>query len=440
MKISDNFTFKKLLMFALPSILMMVFTSIYSIVDGFFVSNFVGQTQFASLNLIMPVLMILGSVGFMVGSGGSALISKTFGEGDEKKANQIFSLIIYFSIIVGIILAILAICFIKPIAILLGAEGDMVEYASKYATIILISLPFYILQYSFQVLLVTANKPQIGLFVTILAGVTNMIMDALLVAVFNLGLEGAALATMLSQMVGGIIPLIYFIFNKKGILHLGKTKFNLDWLLKVCGNGSSEFISNISMSIVGIVFNLQLMKYYGEFGVSAYGVYMYVGMIFLAIFIGYSSGVAPIIGFNYGANNTDNLKSLYKKSLLVIGITSVLMTLLGILFAKPLSLIFVSYDLELLDLTVYAMKLGSISFAFTGITIFASSFFTSLNDGLISALISSIRTLICQLIAIIVLPIIFKGEGIWYSIFISEIIASMVSIYFLISQKKKYNY
>lgn len=440
MKISDNFTFKKLLMFALPSILMMVFTSIYSIVDGFFVSNFVGQTQFASLNLIMPVLMILGSIGFMVGSGGSALISKTFGEGDEKKANEIFSLIIYFAIIVGIILAAIAICFIKPIAILLGAEGDMIEYASNYATIILLSLPFYILQYSFQTLLVTANKPQIGLFVTILAGVTNMVMDALLVAVFKLGLEGAALATMLSQMVGGVIPLLYFIFNKKGILHLGKTKFNLKWLLKVCGNGSSEFISNVSMSIVGIVFNLQLMKYYGQFGVSAYGVYMYVGMIFLAIFIGYSSGVAPVIGFNYGAKNTQNLKSLFKKSLLVIGVTSVLMTALGILCAKPLSLIFVSYDLELLDLTVYAMKLGSISFAFTGITIFASSFFTSLNDGLVSALISFIRTLICQLVAIIVLPIIFKGEGIWYSIFISEILASGVSIYFLISQKKKYQY
>lgn len=440
MKISDNFTFKKLLMFALPSILMMVFTSIYSIVDGFFVSNFVGQTQFASLNLIMPVLMILGSIGFMVGSGGSALISKTFGEGDEKKANEIFSLIIYFAIIVGIILAAVAICFIKPIAILLGAEGDMIEYASNYATIILLSLPFYILQYSFQTLLVTANKPQIGLFVTILAGVTNMVMDALLVAVFKLGLEGAALATMLSQMVGGVIPLLYFIFNKKGILHLGKTKFNLKWLLKVCGNGSSEFISNVSMSIVGIVFNLQLMKYYGQFGVSAYGVYMYVGMIFLAIFIGYSSGVAPVIGFNYGAKNTQNLKSLFKKSLLVIGVTSVLMTALGILCAKPLSLIFVSCDLELLDLTVYAMKLGSISFAFTGITIFASSFFTSLNDGLVSALISFIRTLICQLVAIIVLPIIFKGEGIWYSIFISEILASGVSIYFLISQKKKYQY
>lgn len=439
-QLSDHFTYKKLLRFTLPSIVMMIFTSIYGVVDGFFVSNFVGKTPFAAVNFIMPFLMILGAVGFMFGTGGSALIAKTMGEGAPDKAKQLFSLFIYVSAACGVLIAILGIIFIRPIATLLGAEETMLEDCVTYGRIILLALPAYILQYEFQSFFATAQKPQLGLAVTVAAGVTNMLLDALFVTVFQFGLVGAAAATAVSQCVGGIIPLIYFCRPNSSLLRLTKTTFNGKALLKACTNGSSELMSNISMSIVSMLYNVQLIKYAGEDGVAAYGVLMYVNMIFLAAFIGYSVGTAPIIGYHYGAENHSELKSLLKKSLMIIILFSVSMLAAAEILAKPLATIFVGYDESLLHLTLHGFLIFSFSFLFAGITIYGSSFFTALNNGLVSALISFLRTLVFQIAAVLIFPLIWEINGIWFSIVAAELMAAIVTALFLIFNKSKYQY
>lgn len=439
-QLSNHFTYKKLLRFTLPSVVMMIFTSIYGVVDGFFVSNFVGKTPFAAVNFIMPFLMILGSVGFMFGTGGSALIAKTMGEGDHEKAKRLFSMIVYVSAACGIVIAALGFVFIRPIAALLGAKDTMLDDCVTYGRIILLALPAYILQYEFQSFFVTAEKPQLGLAVTVAAGVTNIALDALLVAVFPLGLSGAAAATALSQCVGGIVPLIYFFRPNPGRLRLGRAKYDGKALLKTCTNGSSELMSNISMSVVSMLYNVQLMKYAGEDGVAAYGVLMYVNMIFLAAFIGYSVGTAPVIGYHYGAGNHEELKSLLKKSLTLIGIVSVVMLIAAELLAKPLAMVFVGYDEGLLALTLRGFVIYSFSFLFAGIAVFGSSFFTALNNGLVSALISFLRTLVFQVAAVLIFPLIWEIDGIWISIVAAELMAAVVTFLFLLGKRKKYHY
>lgn len=439
-QLSEHFSYKKLLRFTLPSIIMMIFTSIYSVVDGFFVSNFAGKTPFAAVNFIMPFLMILGAFGFMFGTGGSALISKTMGEGDKERAKRLFSLFIYVSAGCGVVVAAAGIIFIRPVAAFLGAEGTMLDDCVRYGRIILIALPAYMLQFEFQSFFVTAEKPHLGLGVTIAAGVTNMILDALLVAVFSLGLVGAAAATAISQCVGGIIPLIYFLCPNSSTLRLTRTKFDGKALFKACTNGVSELMSNISMSIVGMHYNMQLIKYAGENGVAAYGVLMYVNFIFLAAFIGYSVGTAPIIGYNYGSGNQNELKNLLKKSLWFIGIFSVVMVAAAEGLARPLASMFVGYDSELFEMTLRGFIIYSFSFLFSGIAIFGSSFFTALNDGLISALISFLRTLVFQAAAVLFFPLIWGIDGIWMSIVAAELMAVGVTVMFLLTKRKKYHY
>ena len=439
-QLSDHFTYKKLLHFTLPSIFMMIFTSIYGVVDGFFVSNFVGKTSFAAVNFIMPFLMILGAVGFMFGTGGSALISKTMGEGDDKKAQSLFSLFIYVSIICGIIIAALGIAFLRPVAVLLGAQDTMLKDCIIYGKIILLALPAFLLQYEFQSFFVTAGKPQLGLIVTIASGVTNMVLDALLVAVFSLGLPGAAAATAFSQVVGGVIPLLYFFRPNSSLLRLTKAKYDGQAILKACTNGSSELMSNISMSLVSMLYNAQLIAYAGEDGVAAYGVLMYVNMIFLAAFIGYSVGTAPVIGYHYGAENHRELKSLLKKSLNIIGILSVAMLIAAEVLARPLAAVYIGYDPDLLNLTLRGFVIFSFSFLFAGIAIYGSSFFTALNNGLVSALISFLRTMVFQIAAVLIFPLIWGLDGIWGSIVIAELMAALVTILFLMGMKKKYHY
>ena len=439
-QLSDHFTYKKLLRFTLPSIIMMVFTSIYGVVDGFFVSNYVGKTSFAAVNFIMPFLMILGAVGFMFGTGGSALIAKTMGEGNSDKAKRLFSLFVYVSAACGVIIAVLGIIFIRPIAAFLGAEGSMLDNCVIYGRIILVALPAYMLQYEFQSFFVTAEKPQLGLVVTIMAGVTNMVLDALLVAVFPFGLEGAAAATAISQCVGGIVPLIYFCRPNSSLLRLTKTGFDGKALRKACTNGSSELMSNISMSVVSMLYNVQLIKYAGEDGIAAYGVLMYVNMIFLAAFIGYSVGTAPVIGYHYGAGNHIELKSLLKKSITIIGIFSVIMFIAAEVLAKPLAKIFVGYDQALLEMTLRGFVIYSFAFLFAGIAIYGSAFFTALNDGLISALISFLRTLLFQVAAVLIFPLFWGIDGIWFSIVEAELMAAFVTVLFILGKKKKYHY
>lgn len=439
-QLSDHFTYKKLFLFTMPPIMMMIFTSIYSVVDGYFVSNYIGKTPFAALNLIYPFIMIMSSIGFMFGAGGSALIAKSLGQKQPQKANMQFSLIVYTSIVLAVILSIVGIILIRPIASLLGAQGEMVDLCVLYGTIILIALPFFVLQFEFQSLFITAEKPKLGLWTTVASGVTNMVLDWLFIAIFDWGLAGAAIATALAQFIGGVVPLIYFGRKNTSLLKLSSTLFDCRTLIKTFTNGSSELMSNLSMSLVCMLYNIQLLKYAGENGVSAYGVLMYVSMIFIAIFIGYSVGTAPVISFHFGAKNYKELKNLLKKSTLIIAISSVLMVILGEVLAKPLSLLFVGYDKELLELTQRSFVIYSFSFLFAGFAIFGSSFFTALNDGLTSAVISFLRTLVFQVAAIMVLPLIFDTDGIWYSLIVAEVLAVAVTVLFLFLKRKKYKY
>lgn len=440
MQLSGHFGFRRLLKYTVPSIIMMIFTSVYGVVDGFFVSNYTGKTSFAAVNFIMPVLMVLGCVGFMFGTGGSAVISKTMGEGDRKKANEIFTFIVIASAVLGTALAVIGMFVLKPLAVLFGADGRLLADSVFYGKIILAALPFYVLQFEFQCLFATAGKPKLGLFVTAAAGIANMVLDALFVAVLKWGLGGAAAATAISQLLGGIIPVIYFARKNTSLLRFVKFRFDGKVLFKTCTNGSSELMSNISMSVVSMLYNVQLMKYAGENGVAAYGVLMYVSMIFQAVFIGYSVGSAPIIGYNYGAQNHSELKGLLKNGFLFIGICAVFMFAAGELLSRPLSLMFVGYDEELLDMTAHAFSIFSFSFLLSGFSIFGSSYFTALNDGLTSALISFLRTLVFQIAAVLLFPIIFDLDGIWFSIVAAEIMSVTVTMLFLILKRKNYGY
>ncbi len=439
-QLSDHFTYSKLLRFTFPSIVMMVFTSIYGVVDGIFVSNFVGKTAFAAVNLIYPLLMILSSIGFMFGTGGGALIGKTLGERRPEKANQIFSLIIYVSFLCGIVLSVLGLLFVRPIAQLLGAEGQLLADSVLYARVFLIGMPAGLLQFEFQSLFATANKPKLGLYFTVAAGLTNMALDALFVGAFHWGLVGAAAATVLSQCVGGIFPLFYFARENGSLLRLVKTHFDGRALLQTCSNGFSELLNNISMSIVSILYNFQLLKYAGEDGIAAYGVLMYVNFVFISMFIGYVVGTAPIISYHYGAQNHAELHGLLKKSIVILGITSFAMFVSAELLAKPLASIFVSYDAALLDMTLRAFLIYSFSFLFSGLGIMGSSFFTALNNGMVSALLSFLRTVVFQVTAVLVFPIFLQLDGIWLSIVFAECAAMIATFVTLIVKRKKYHY
>lgn len=441
-KLSDHFTYLRLLRFTLPSIAMMIFTSIYGVVDGFFVSNFAGKTPFAAVNLIMPVLMVVATVGFMFGTGGTALVAKVLGEGDRERANRYFSLFTYVSFGLGVLFSLVGFVLIRPISRLLGANGELLEACVLYGRINLLATPFFILQLLFQSFFITAEKPQLGLIVTISSGLTNMVLDAVLVILLPQPhkLAGAAIATAMSQAVGGLVPLFYFFRKNSSLLRLGKTRYEGNAIARACLNGSSEFMSNVSMSLVGTLYNLQLMHYAGENGVAAYGVMMYVSMIFSAAFIGYSIGTAPVVGFHYGAQNHRELKSLLRKSLVLIASFSVCMVAAAEILSRPLSRFFVGYDRELMELTVQGFQIFSLSFLFMGFAVFASGFFTALNDGLTSALISFLRTLVFQICAVLILPQILGIDGIWISIVAAEAMAVILGTVFLVVKRKKYHY
>ena len=439
-QLSDHFTYQKLLKFTFPSIMMMIFTSIYGVVDGFFVSNFVGKTPFAALNFIFPFIMLLSAVGFMFGAGGSALVAKNMGEGKMELANRRFSLLVYFTIASGIVIAVLGILFVRPVAAWLGAEGELLEYCVLYGRILLAAMPAFMLQTEFQTFFVTAEKPELGFKITVAAGIANMVLDWLLVAVFPFGLAGAAWATALSQVVGGILPLIYFVRPNDSLLHLGSASFDGFALWRTCTNGVSELVSNISMSLVGLLFNVQLMAYAGENGVAAYGVIMYIDFIFLAAFIGYAMGTAPVISYHFGAENHAELKSLLRKSMMILLVASVGMFVFAEAAARPLALIFASYDPTLLDITVHGFRIYSISFLFVGFTIFGSSFFTALNNGLVSAIISFVRTMVFEVVLVLALPVLWDIDGIWWAVVIARGLSILLTFGFILGNRKKYQY
>lgn len=438
--LSDHFTYRKLLKFVAPSAVMMMFTSIYGVVDGLFVSNYVGKVPFAAINLVMPFIMILGGIGFMIGTGGSALVSKTLGEGDRKKANRYFTMMIYLSLICGAAASVIGFVFIRPISYLLGATDTMIGDCVEYGRMIFLFTTAFMMQNVFQSFLVTAEKPRLGLLATVGAGVTNMALDAWFIVGLGWGVKGAALATGISQTVGGILPLIYFLRPNSSLLKITRTKLEGRPVFLAVTNGSSELMSNISASVVSMIYNFQLMKFAGEDGVAAYGVLMYVQFVFIALFIGYAIGSAPIIGYHYGAINHSELKNMLKKSIIIMSISGVIMTLFAQALALPIAKVFVGYDEGLFDMTVHAFRVFSFSFILAGINIFASSFFTALNNGAVSAAISFLRTLIFQSTAVIVLPMIWELDGIWLSITVAEVFALIISVTFLAAKRKKYNY
>lgn len=438
--LSDHFTYRKLLSFVLPSIVMMVFTSIYGVVDGLFVSNYAGKTAFAAINLVMPFIMVLGGMGFMIGTGGTALVAKVLGEGEKEEANRYFSMMVLVTLLLGVALSVVGVIFMRPVSRLLGATEAMMDDCVLYGRIVIAFTFTFMLQNVFQSFLIVAEKPKLGLGVTVAAGVTNMVLDALFVGGFGWGIAGAAVATGLSQCVGGILPLIYFLRPNNSLLRLCKTRLELRPILKACGNGSSELMSNISSSFVSMLYNFQLMRFAGEDGVSAYGVLMYVQFIFVAIYVGYAVGSAPIVGFHYGAKNHDELKNLLRKSTLLMASSGVVLTILAMVLAGPLAKIFVGYDQGLYDLTRHAFRVFAYSFLLAGFNIFASSFFTALNNGVVSAAISFLRTLIFQTASVLLLPLVLGVDGIWWAIFAAEVFASLISVAFLFAKRERYHY
>lgn len=439
-KLSDHFTYSKLLRFVFPSIIMMIFTSIYGVVDGLFVSNFAGKTAFASINLVMPFVMILGGIGFMIGTGGTALVSKVLGEGKKEKANKIFTMMIIFTLLLGTLLSVIGVVSMPWVADFLGATEEMMADCILYGKIVTGFTVAFMLQNVFQSFLIAAEKPKLGLLATVLAGVTNMALDAIFIIVFKWGVAGAAIATGLSQCVGGIFPLIYFSRDNSSLLQLTKTKLEIKPILNACGNGSSELMSNISLSVVSMIYNFQLMKYVGEDGVSAYGVLMYVQFIFVAIYIGYAIGCAPITGYHFGAQNHGELKNMLRKSAFLSAISGVVLTILAIVLSSPLAKLFVGYDEELYELTRHAFSLFAYSFLLAGFNIFTSSFFTALNNGAVSAAISFMRTLIFQTSSVLILPIFLGVDGIWWAITVAEVFAFILSLIFLFAKREKYHY
>ena len=439
-RLSDHFTYSKLLRFTLPSIVMMVFTSIYGVVDGLFVSNFVGKTAFASVNLVMPFVMILGGMGFMIGTGGTALVSKILGQGDPDTANRTFSMMVLFTLALGIVLSAAGIVFMRPVSRFLGATDAMMDDCVLYGRIVTGFTFAFMLQNVFQSFFIAAEKPKLGLKVTVAAGLANMVLDALFIAVFKWGVAGAAIATGLSQCVGGVLPLVYFLRPNSSLLRLSPTRLRLRPILAACGNGSSELMSNISSSVVSMLYNFQLMRLAGENGVSAYGVLMYVQFIFISIYIGYSIGCAPVVSYHFGAQNHGELKNLLGKSVLLMGCTGVALTALAMALADPLSRLFVGYDAGLFALTSHAFRLFAWSFLLAGFNIYASGFFTALNNGGISAAISFLRTLVFQSASVLILPIFLDVDGIWWAITVAEVFAFLISVTFLLAKRGKYHY
>ena len=439
-QLSDHFTYGRLIRFVVPSIAMMLFTSVYGVVDGLFISNFVGKTPFAAVNLIMPFAMILGSFGFMLGTGGSALVAKTLGEGKRELANQIFSLLVAAALVLGTGLTVISFFVMDDISRLLGAEGEMLSYCVTYGRILLFALPAFLLQNVFQSLLIAAEKPQMGLIVTVLAGVTNMILDGLFIAIFQWGVVGAALATGISQCIGGAIPFFYFLRNNDSLLRLTKPKFMGKQLWKACTNGISELVSNVSMSLVSMLYNFQLMKIAGENGVAAYGVIMYVNFIFIAVYLGYAFGTAPIVSFHYGARNQAELQNVLKKSLTLLFGTGIALFCIAFAAAGLLSQIFVGYDRELYAMTMRGFRLYAFSFLLSGFNIYGSSFFTALNNGVVSAAISFLRTVAFEVAAILILPFFFGLDGIWCAVSVAEVASLSITAVCFFAMRKRYGY
>ena len=438
--ISEHFGYRKLLRFTVPSMVMMVFTSVYSIVDGMFVSNFVGKTAFAAINLIFPFLMVLGVLGYMLGTGGSALVAKMLGEGQKERANRVFSLLVVSGAASGVGFGLVGIVLLRQVSLLLGADEAMVGLCVEYGRIVLLALPFFILQYMFQSLMVTAERPRMGMWVTVAAGLMNIVLDFVLIVVLGMGLRGAALATAMSQVTGGLVPVVYFLMPNGSPLWLVRPVMDWRALLQACTNGLSEFFGNVSGSVVSMCYNYQLMRYIGEDGVSAYGVIMYVQFIFFAVFLGYTIGSSPIVSYCHGAKNHAELHNIFARSLRIIGVMGVMLTIAMELLAWPLTKAFVGYDEALFELSRRAFMIYGLSYVLVGFNFYASAFFTALNNGVLSAVLATVRALVFEVAAVFVLPMVLGAEYIWFSVLFAEVMSLTLSAALLLANRKRYHY
>ena len=438
--LDGHFTYRKLLRFVASPVLMMLFTSLYGVVDGFFVSNYVGSTGLAAVNLIWPLVMGVSTIGFMVGSGGSAVVSKTLGEGDHQKANSYFSLLIYVTAGVGLALSVLFFFFIRPVSVALGASGPLLADCVSYGRwLTVFALPF-ILQVAFQSFLVTAGKPDLSLGFSIFGGAANMVLDWLFIVPLHMGVAGAALATGLGQVIGGVIPLVYFLGKNNSLLSLGRTKWNGWVLLKTCTNGASEMVTNPSTTVVQTLYNIRLMGLVGEAGVAAYGIILYVMFVFTALYYGYAMGAAPLVGFHFGARNRRELKSLFRKSIVLLLGAGVILTALAEAVSGPLTAVFAGYDPDLFALTLRGFRLYALSFLLMGMSVWGSAFFTALSNGLVSAVISFLRTLVFETGAVLLLPLVLGLDGIWLSGLAAEIASLAVTVGFFRRMGPRYGY
>lgn len=436
----QHLTTGMLIRYTLPSMATLVFASIYGIVDGFFVSNFAGKTAFAAVNIILPFVNILTAAGIMVGTGGTAIVSKLRGEGDDDKANRAFSLVVYFAAILGTVLAILGTIFIPSVARALGAEGEMLQICILYGRLCMISAPAFVLQLAFQPFFPAAGKPKLGLWITVASGCANMILDALFIGVFGWGVTGAAVATNVSEYIGGLLPVFYFARKNPSFLKLGRTKLSWGTIGHTCLNGSSELVGEIAFSIVAMAYNWQLLRFLGADGVAAYGIIMYTGFIFGAVMFGFTMGASPLMSYQYGAQNRQEMRSLFRNCMKFMLVAGLLMFAAGELCARPLSFIFASYDAGLLNLSVHAYRIYSISFLLMGIPIYGSSLFTALGNGPVSAAISFLRSLVFETGAVILLPLLFGADAIWFAVIVAEFAASIVAFAFILKFNGRYGY
>ncbi len=439
-KLSDHFTYGKLLRFTLPSIVMMICTSIYSVVDGLFVSNLVGENALSAVNIMFPPAMIVGAVGFMLGAGGSAIVARTMGEGKQELANQYFTMIILCVLGAGVALSALALLFVEPIARLAGASDLLMDDCLAYGTVILGGSFVFMLQVTFQTFFVTAELPKMGLFFALASGATNITLDYLFIGVLKLGVVGAAWGTVLGYGLGGLLPLLYFLKPAKGALRLCPTRLYLRELKNACVNGSSELMSNLSSSLIGILYNIQLMRLVGESGVAAFSVMMYVDFSFAAVFLGFSMGSGPIVSYHYGAGNVVELKSILRKSLTVIGAAAVLMVALAELLSRPLAMAFVGYSPALMEMTVHGFRIFAWGYLFSGLGIYGSSFFTSLCYGVVSALISFLRTFLFRGGMVLLLPLFLELDGIWLAGVAADLLGAFTAGALIWKYRKQYHY
>lgn len=439
-QLSDHFTYGRLIRFVVPSVAMMVFTSIYSVVDGFFVSNYVGVTGFAAINLMLPILMFFSCLGFLFGTGGTAIVSRTFGEGNPERANSYFSLICYAILITGVAVTVVTIIIMPWVVTRLGATGQLREYAILYGRITMLSTPLYMMQTASQSFFAAAERPQMGMYMTIAGGLTNIGLDYILVAKLGYGLIGASVATTVTEGVSGLVALVFFMAPNGSLLRIGKTAFNGKVLTEACANGASELMSSLSSTVVGVLCNYQLMRFGGENGIAAYGVIMYVGFVFISMFLGYAFGVAPVVGYNYGAENHSELRNVLVKSLTLIGAAGVAMAALAQIFAGAIGQIYVGYNAELLEMTVHGMKIYMLSYLVCGFNIFGSAFFTALSNGKVSAVLSAMRSFVFQAVCLIVLPMFLEITGVWSATLLAEGLTVIMTATVLIRLRERYHY